>query len=146
MYKEINIANNAFSFENGHSFLSSALLDIASNYAPNCFACNQEVMTGTARKLANSTLIQDIPASAKLSVTPMKRFMTIYFTHIADSLWPEEPVSFDEWKNIFANSSAIHINNKMSQNLVVTDDPKYCAYALLRPKLCPLAYYSTSNF
>ena len=52
----------------------------------------------------------------------MRRFMPIYFTQIADSLWPEEPVSFIEWKTIFANSSAIHINNKMSKNLKVPDE------------------------
>ena len=128
------------------NILSSAMQNIATNYDPNCFAFNQEVMTGTARKLANSTLIQDIHASAKFSVTPKRRFMSIYFTHIAYSLWPEEHVSFMEWQTIFSNSSENHINNKMNKNTAVPDNPQYCSYALFGPKLCLLAYYSTSNF
>ena len=100
----------------------------------------------TVRKMSNSSLIKDIPPSLDLAITPMKRFLPIHYTQIKNKLWPANPVSFDKWRTLFANSSAIHTNSQLTKNIGVVDDPRYCAYALLGPAFCPLAYYSTREF
>ena len=76
----------------------------------------------------------------------MRRFLPIHYTAITNKLWPTNPVSFDKWRTLFANSSAIHTNSQLTKNVAVIDDPQYCAYAFLGPALCPLSYFSSSQF
>ena len=64
----------------------------------------------------------------------------------SSTLFPEQSRSFQEWKNIFANSSSAHFANKQTSKFAHVDDPQYSAYALLGPRYCPVAYYSDRNF
>ena len=122
-------------------------MKIAESFDPTCWTCvGGKLLTKTLRKLSNSTLIKDIPKSADLTIAPQRTFMPVHWSQVSNKLWPVEPLSFEKWKRMFENSSAIHTNNQMTKDIVVIDDPQYCAYALLGPKLCPLAYFSVSIF
>eukprot|EP00092_Neocalanus_flemingeri_P026661 GFUD01028904.1.p1 GENE.GFUD01028904.1~~GFUD01028904.1.p1 ORF type:complete len:388 (-),score=75.77 GFUD01028904.1:90-1253(-) len=145
-YKDIRIGNNAFAFNKGHPFTKLALTDISKGYEPKCWACIGRLMAASARKLANTSLIENIPTSAQLSITPMQRMLPVHYSRIVNTMWPEVPVPFKTWEKLFRNSSAIHFNSKMTSNLAVPDDPQYSSYALLGPRLCPVAYYSSRNF
>ena len=61
-----------------------------------------------------------------------------------------DPISFTEWKEIFAKASSVHFSGATRQkgNLKwqLPDDPQYSAYALLGQRFCPLSYYSVQYF
>ena len=121
-----------------------SLLEI---YDPGCWACiGPGLLTWTARKVTNVTMIKDIPDSADLSVTLMQRMMPVYWASSPGLLFPEEPVSFQTWDTMFKNSSTVHFFGKMTAHLVSHNDPQYSAYALLGPRYCPVSYYSTQEF
>ena len=146
-YNDIIVVNNAFSFNKRHAFLHSVLMNIGESFDPSCWACiGGKVLTKIVRKLSNSTLIKNIPESADLKIVPERRFIPIYWKQVANKLWPVEPASFEKWKTMFENSSAIHMNYQLTNNIAVPDDPQHCAYALFGPMLCPLSYFSTENF
>ena len=143
----IDVTNSAFMFTAHHPLILTAMLDLLKGYNPACWACiGPSLLTGVARKITNVSMIQDIPASADLTVTLMQRMMPVYWSAAPELLFPEEPVSFNRWKTMFENSSTVHFFGKMTAHLVVHDDPQYSAYALLGPRYCPLAYYSTEQF
>ena len=59
-----------------------------------------------------------------------------------------DPISFTEWKRIFADASSVHFSGATRVNLKweLPDDPQYSAYALLGQRYCPLSYYSVQYF
>ena len=141
------MTNSAFTFTAFHPFLLMAMQDLQTGYDPACWACiGPSLLTGVARKITNVSMIHDIPAKADLNVTLMQRMMPVYWSRAEDLLFPEQPVSFKSWMTMFENSSTVHFFGKMTAHLVVHDDPQYNAYALLGPRYCPNAYYSTTEF
>ena len=72
--------------------------------------------------------------------------MAVDSSQAMGKLFPETPCSFKIWRELFINSSAVHFFNKRTSSLVVFDDPRYSAYALLGPHYCPLSYHSTKFF
>ena len=143
----IDTTNSAFMFTANHSILLTAMQEIEQVYDPACWACiGPGVLTEAARKIINGSMIQDIPASANLNVTLIQRFYAVYFESATALLFPDQPVSFTRWETLFENSSTVHFFSKMTSHLVAHDDPQYSAYALLGPRYCPYAYYSSDGF
>jgi len=143
----IDLTNSAFMFTAHHPYLLAAMQGLEKRYQAGCWACiGPGLLTGTARKMTNVTMIKDIPASANLNVTLMKRLMPVHWTAAQGLLFPEKPVSFSRWERIFQNASTVHFFGYMTSGLVAHDDPQYSAYALLGPRYCPHAYYSTQYF
>ena len=140
----IALTNSAFMFTAKHPFLLAALKALESGYDSNCWGCiGPELLNRVARKMTNVTMIKDIPASANLNVTLMKRLMPVHWTAAQGLLFPEKPVSFSRWERIFQNASTVHFFGYMTSGLVAHDDPQYSAYAVLGPRYCSHAYYST---
>ena len=142
----INTANNVFTFVSGNPYLQAVLTGLAREYNPSCWACIGKMMGRHLRKISNATMAKDIPTSTDLAMAPRKRFLPVHHTRVVNTFWPEVGVPFDVWRTLFTNSSAIHFNNKITRGLAVPDDPQFSAYALLGPRLCPLAYHSSRNF
>ena len=140
----IAVTNSAFMFTAKHPFLLAAMKALEAGYDNKCWACIGPILlTRVAKKITNVTMIQDIPASANLNVTLMKRMMPVHWTAAQGLYFPEKPVSFKTWEAMFENASTVHFFGFMTSGLVVHDDPRYSAYAVLGPRYCPNAYYST---
>ena len=141
------MTNSAFTFSKRHPYLQTAMEDLASYYKPECWSCiGPDLLTASAWKLTNTTIIKNIPASANMNVTLIQRMMPVYWTNAEKVFWQEKPVKFEVWRKLFENSSSIHFYSKMTSYLMVDDDPQYCAYALLGPQYCPSAYFSSNQF
>ena len=144
--QQINPGNNAFTFVSGHSYLQAVLADLAKEYNPTCWSCIGTLMSQHVKKMYNVTMAKDIPTSTDFAITPMNRFLPVHYSRVVNTFWPEVGVPFDVWRTLFTNSSAVHFNSKITKGLAVPDDPQFSAYALLGPRLCPLAYYSSRYF
>ena len=137
------VTNSAFSFSKHHRILSMAMYKLQRSYDPECWACiGPELITRCVQRISETNLIQQIPESAKINFIPKYRLMPLYWYE----LFPEKPTTFEEWKQAFKDSSAVHFFSHANVNLEVDDDPQYSAYALLGPRYCPLSYYSDKNF
>ena len=124
-----------------------AMKKVKQTYNPNCWICiGPQLLTDTARQLAGTKLVSQIPASADLHFVPMKTIMSVHFPQVNALLFPERPFSFQAWQKFFAQSSAVHFFSKTTSLLASPDDPRHSAYALLGPRYCPRSYYSTKNF
>ena len=143
----IDTTNSAFMFTAKHLFLLTAMQEIEDGYDPACWGCiGPDMLTRAAKKMTNVSLIQDFPASSNLNVTLIQRFYPVYWSFAPELLFPDQPFSFERWETMFENSSTVHFFGKMTAHLVVHDDPQYSAYALLGPRYCPYAYYSSTGF
>ena len=76
----------------------------------------------------------------------MRRIMTVDFPESKEVLFPTRPSSFLRWQRLFSGSVAVHFFSHTSEMIRVYDDPRYSAYAVLGPRYCPIAFYSTKNF
>ena len=143
----IAVTNSAFMFTAKHPFLLQAMKALEAAYDnKNCWDCiGPKLFTAVAKNMTNVTMINDIPASANLTVTPMRRMMPVRWFDARRLYFPEKPVSFQTWEKIFQHSSTAHFFGKMTAGTAVRDDPRYSAYAVLGPRYCPHAYYSTKH-
>ena len=144
--EQLNTGVNVFRFVSGHPCLQAVLAGLAKEYIPTNWGIMGKLMSQHVKKIYNVTMAKDIPTSTDFTIIPMNRFLPVFHMRVVNTLWPEVGVPFDVWRIIFTNSSAIHFNNKITRGLAVPDDPQFSAYALLGPRLCPLAYYSSRNF
>ena len=143
----ISVTNNAFSFSKHHPLPLMAMKHLKQSYNPDCWNCiGPKLITSCVRKLARTELVENIPESAQINFTPLNRIMTVHFLRVKQTLFPETPNSFSDWKRLFEYSSAVHFFSKTTSGLAVPDSPGYSAYALLGPRYCPLAYYSVASF
>ena len=143
---KLAVTNSAFMFTAKHPFLLAAMKALEERYKKNCWDCiGPRLLTGVAKNMTNATMINDIPASANINVTPMKRMMPVKWNFAQRLYFPEKPVSFKTWKTMFQYSSTVHFFGKMTECTAVRDDPRYSAYAVLGPRYCPHAYYSTKH-
>ena len=133
------VTNNAFSFTAGHPFLLLVMLHMSDSYRPGCWTCiGPELLTKSLRQY-NGT---------DVTLVPMVRVLTVNWQRSDQIIDSRVPISFEEWKEIFQNSSSIHFSGAVRANLVwqLPDDPQYSAYAVLGPRYCPLSYYSVRYF
>ena len=144
--QQISTGNNVFTFAAGHPYLQAVLAALAKEYNPTCWACVQQLMGQHVKKIYNVTMAKDIPISSDLAINPMTRYLPVQYSGVVSRFWPEVGVPFDVCRKLFANSSAVHFNYMITNKVAVPDDPQFSAYALLGPRLCPLAYYSSRNF
>ena len=143
---KLAVTNSAFMFTAKHPFLLAAMKALEERYNKNCWDCiGPKLLTGVAKNMTNATMINDIPASANINVTPMKRMMPVKWNFAQRLYFPEKPVSFKTWEKMFQHSSTVHFFGKMTECTAVRDDPRYSAYAVLGPRYCPHAYYSTKH-
>ena len=58
------------------------------------------------------------------------------------------PISFQKWRTLFCNASSVHFAGavRVSDQLELSTDPQYSAYALLAPRYCPVSYHSVRYF
>ena len=145
--KEISITNNAFRFSKEHPLLLIAFKQVIQKYQPECWTCiGPLLITKSARELAKTKKVEEIPASAGFSYIAMEKIMSVRSVVSGPMLFPEKPVAFNKWREVFAHSSAVHFFGHHTSDLAVHDHPQFSAYALLGPRYCPLSYYSTNNF
>ena len=134
-----SITNNAFSFSAGHPFLELVMGHMQESYRPGCWTCiGPELLTKCLQQY-NGTDVTRVPMVRVLAVNWQKS------DQIIDS---RVPISFEEWKEIFRQSSSVHFSGAVRANLdwQLPEDPQYSAYALLGPRYCPLAYHSVRYF
>ena len=87
-----------------------------------------------------------VTASMWFQVIPRSQLVPVHGDHMVEEYWPTSPTPLSHWRNLFSNSSAIHFFSSGSAKLRVPREPQYCAYALLGPHYCPLAYYGSPDF
>ena len=139
----IYVTNSAFSFSKHHQLPWMAMQLLQKSYNPNCWECiGPSLISECIQKIANTALIKNIPESAQINFIEKSRLMPVKWSQ----LFPEKPTTFEEWKQAFKDSSAIHFFSHANVNMVVDDDPQYSAYALLGPRYCPRVYSSDKNF
>ena len=143
----ISVTNNAFSFSKHHPLPLMAMKHLQQSYDPACWNCiGPKLITDCVQKISRTKLVEKIPKSVEINFTPLRRIMSVHWLKVAQTLFPEKPKTFEEWKRLFKYSSAVHFFSKTTSGLTVFDNPQYSAYALLGPRYCPIAYYSVNNF
>ena len=153
------VTNNAFSFTHGHHFLSNVMTKMNESYNANCWSCIGPGLF--AQSLQN--ISED--KSISVNVIPLERYKVSIimkvifetFSRIIGVNWQvsdriidsPDPISFEEWKKIFANASSVHFSDgatRVNLQWQLPDHPQYSAYALLGQRFCPLSYYSVQYF
>ena len=143
----ISVTNNAFSFTKHHPLPLMAMNHLKQSYNPSCWNCiGPKLITSCVRKLARTKYVENIPESAQISFTPLRRIMTVHFLKVKETLFPDKPKTFQQWEKLFAHSSAVHFFSKETSSLAVSEQPQHSAYGLLGPHYCPLAWHSASQF
>ena len=96
--------------------------------------------------MGNVTNIEELSPSPLLPVVP-EHILHPHDHDVGPKLYfSEEAVSFESWRSMFENTSAIHFYNALTKNFAVEDNPRHFLYALLGPRYCPHSYFSTDDF
>ena len=151
------VTNNAFSFPHSHHFLSNVMTKMKESYNANCWSCiGPGLFTQSLQNISEDKLISvNVIPLERYKVSIMKVIFETYFRimgvswQVSDRIIDSpDPISFAEWKKIFANASSVHFSGATRVNLQwqLPDDPQYSAYALLGQRFCPLSYYSVQDF
>ena len=154
------VTNNAFSFIHGHQFLFNVMNKLKESYNAKCWSCiGPGLFTQSLQNISEDTsiLVNVIPLERYNCQYKMKVIFELLFFRIMGVKWQvsdriidsPDPISFAEWKRIFAKASSVHFSGatrRVNLQWQLPDDPQYSAYALLGQRFCPLSYYSVTYF
>ena len=118
------------------------------HYDPYCWTCAGPThLTNIAQKLWNVTSMNQITPSSEFPAVPLESIQPNHqYDKVPGWYFSATPVTFESWRHMLENASALHFFNQITKNFKVEDDPSHFLYALLGPKYCPNSYYSTNYF
>eukprot|EP00092_Neocalanus_flemingeri_P102797 GFUD01131504.1.p1 GENE.GFUD01131504.1~~GFUD01131504.1.p1 ORF type:complete len:381 (-),score=72.29 GFUD01131504.1:121-1263(-) len=140
-----HLANGEFHFERKHQLLWETMKMFTKAFTGNArVEVGPILITKTVKSLFHTDSMETVK-SKQLTVLPIETFYPIKAFEVS-LLWPTEPKSFTDWSRTFENSSMIHFYASQTNKWVVERDPSHEAYAVIAPRYCPVAFWSSDQF
>ena len=140
-----HLANGEFHFEKKHQLLWETMKMFKKVYTGKTrVEVGPMLITTTVKNHFHTNTLENVKTKV-LTVCPIQTFYPIKSFEIG-RLWPVEPKSFSDWSRLFENSSMVHFYASQTNKWLVERNPSHEAYAVIAPRYCPMAFWSSNNF